>query len=437
MAAALARRQTVLDPRCGPLTTVAAWRATAEERRRACGPAEAARLARSLGWSALLPAIEAGTVLLLRGWGWTRARERSPLRALPPEPARARAVGPRAFELIIVESGSGRPLADVPLEVLTPAGEPRRLHTDGGGRARLEGLSPGSCLVTSVIDEARVETSYVVGAGPGGGGAGSGGGGGPAHLVEVDRYRARTGDTPDSIASAHDLPWEVIAGFNWGTADPEALEGHYRDTLGSRSGPDGRVRFDDGDDPGILLVPRPWTARLAVGATHQIAVAPLRPLFLRLENEAGLPLPAARFSVHLADGSARTGVLGRRGIARLDGVPAGPFTVAYPDELDLLATSLAASVRRALDEQATAPLFTLLMQSPEVVARATEIYRRHFDDLTGRGLAADIDQVVTDPDARRPLLGLCALAGVMVEGVQSIKTSSPGFRGRAPGSEVP
>ena len=37
-------------------------------------------------------------------------------------------------------------------------------------------------------------------------------------------------------------------------------------------------------------------------------------------------------------------------------------------------------------------------------------------DLTGEGFAADIDQVVTDRDARPPLVFLCKLAGIDIEG---------------------
>jgi hypothetical protein len=379
-------------------------------------------MVRALDAPALVPAIETGTVLLLRGWGWARDRERSPLRLVDGGASSRRAPEVRSFELVILEAGAGRPLAGVPLEVLTPDGETHRVASDGGGRVRIDDLAPGVCLVSSVIEEARVETSHSI-AEPKGAGRRTAGAAppGPAHLVRAERHRVRTGETPESIAEHQGVPWDRIAHFNWGTTDPDALESRYRDTLGStRRTPEGRVRFDDSDDPGILLVPRPFTARLAVGAAHELFVAPLRPLFLHLENEAGLALPAARFSARFADGSERTGKLGRHGIARIDGAPEGPFTVSYPDELDLLATSLAVSVRRALGQQATAPLFTLLMQSPEVLSRASAIYQRHCDDLTGRGLVADIDQAITDPDARRPLLGLCALAGLRVEGVDSI-----------------
>jgi hypothetical protein len=50
-------------------------------------------------------------------------------------------------------------------------------------------------------------------------------------------------------------------------------------------------------------------------------------------------------------------------------------------------------------------------------------YDEYFNDLTGAGLAADADQVVTDPDARRPLLALAALAGFRINGVESVSVA--------------
>jgi len=82
----------------------------------------------------------------------------------------------------------------------------------------------------------------------------------------------------------------------------------------------------------------------------------------------------------------------------------------------MLAVSLAASTRRAFDQQGTGPLFYLLGQEQEVIDSAVAVYQQYFNDLTGNGLAADIDQVVTDPDARVPLVFLCATAGIDIEG---------------------
>ena len=82
------------------------------------------------------------------------------LPAIELAPARLHPVGARSFELLLVEAGSGRPLAEVPLEVVTPDGQTRRLATGGAGRLRIEDLPPGTCLVSSAIDGALVDSSY-------------------------------------------------------------------------------------------------------------------------------------------------------------------------------------------------------------------------------------------------------------------------------------
>jgi hypothetical protein len=150
--------------------------------------------------------------------------------------------------------------------------------------------------------------------------------------------------------------------------------------------------------------------------SHTVLVSPLRSVYISLENESGLPIPGAGYEAIFADGSRRQGRLGRSGIACLAGVPEGPFSVSYPDQQDLLARSLAASTRRAFDEQATGPLFYLLGQEQPIIDKAVEFYEEYFNDLSGHGLAADIDQVVTDGDARPPVVFLCALAGLPIEG---------------------
>jgi hypothetical protein len=166
----------------------------------------------------------------------------------------------------------------------------------------------------------------------------------------------------------------------------------------------------------MIFIPRPWTATFQVGEVHEVPVSPVRAIYLSLENQDGLALPGAGYEVTFADKSRRKGTLGNAGVARIDSVPEGPFSVAYPDRQDLLARSLAASTRAAFDEQATGPLFYLLGQQQEVIDRAVAVYEEYFDDLTGEGFVADIDQVVTDPDARPPLIFLCSLAGIDIEG---------------------
>jgi hypothetical protein len=344
--------------------------------------------------------------------------------ALTPSAIRGAPARKVAFELAIVDSQTGRGIRDLSLSIEPPDGSTRRLTTDSDGVVQIEDLDPGSCLVTSSIADARLATSYAVS------GAAAVPSKGPApkrradvaHMVDVARHRVGSGQTPASIEREWGVPWAQIALFNWGTTDPDALEEHYRTTLGcTRRTDDGkRLVFDDGDEPGLLLIPRPWQVTLPVSRGHRILVSPLRTIFLSLANERDLPLPGVRYQIQFADGSTQDGALGRAGIARIEGVPEGAFLVSYPDEADLLAMSMAACVRRAFDEQVTAPLFTLLMQEQPVVERAVAAYDRYLNDLTGKGLAADIDQVVTDPDARQPLLALCAMAGLDVAGVAAI-----------------
>jgi hypothetical protein len=338
------------------------------------------------------------------------------------------------FQLVLSDSVSGVPLAGVPLTIRTPAGEVKKLKTDTDGSIRLPNLPAGYCEVTSDIGGARVESSYVVrgGGGLAQPGAGQGDEGTQraqtaVQVVSVVSHRVATGETPESIAKKWNTTWTEIALFNWGTTDRSELDERYREELGcTRKTDDGRgYRFDDADEPGIVLIPYPWRARFEVGPTQRLIAEPLRPLFVSLENELGLRLPGAAYRLLSADGGERTGRLGRSGIARLIGVPQGPFGVSYPDQMDVLARSLAASVRRGFDEQATGPLFHLLGQSSEVVERARRVYAEYFDDLSGKGLEADIDQVVTDPDARAPLLYFCALAGLRVEGVDEVVLATP------------
>jgi hypothetical protein len=443
----------LLDARTGPFRALPAFSASPEDRRAAHPRQEAHRILRALAAAGGLPAlssvlgqsatspstlqrrlaaaIEDRTLLFVPGWTWLRRRGPPGDRPISlPRAAVEVARGPRArkatFELVIIDVQTGQPLSGVTLEVEPPDGSTRRVDTDGQGSVKIPDLEPGACTVRSVIEEARVQSSYVPGPASAASAAQTGAPStGPAFLVDAVRHRTATGQTPASIAKEWGVPWQEIALFNWGTAEARELERRYRKTLGCvHTAPNGTLVFDDGDDPGILLIPRPWETRLPVGSVHRVLVSPLRTVFLSVQNEAGLALPGVGYEAVFASGDRRSGRLGRAGIARLEGVPEGMFSVTYPDEGDILAKSMAASVRRALDEQSTAPLFTLLMQDRAIVEGAGAAYERYFNDLTGKGLAADIDQVVTDAEARRPLLALCAVAGLAVEGVGAVSVES-------------
>jgi len=343
----------------------------------------------------------------------------------------------KAIQVTFLEIGTQRPLSGAAFMVEKSDGSTGRESTSSAGVISLDGLDPGACQFTSLINGATLATSYSVAAGD------------PpadddsdeddedadaspiknAFVVSAEAYHVKTGDTPDSIAAKSGVDWNTIAQFNFETTDPDQLEAFYRDRVGcTNQTPDGKkYLFDDEDDPGIILIPRAWESSFAVGDTYTVWVAPQRTLFISLENEDEIALPGAAYQIDFADGSTREGQLGSSGIARLAGVPDGPFAVSYPDREDLLARSIAASMRQAFDQQETGPLFFMLGQSPEVVQQTIAVYEQYFNDLTGDGLAADIDQVVTDEDARPPLVFLCALNGIPIDGTDGaiVQDGSP------------
>ena len=148
---------------------------------------------------------------------------------------------------------------------------------------------------------------------------------GPGFLVTVETYRVKTGDTKESIARETQVAWDDIAKFNWGTTSDAELQEFFRDQVGcTKTTPDEESYiFDDSDEPGIIMVPHEWTSSFAVGEEHTVYVAPMRTVYITLENEAGLPVPGAAFEAVFVDGTVRKERLGRSGIARLTGVPDG------------------------------------------------------------------------------------------------------------------
>jgi hypothetical protein len=134
---------------------------------------------------------------------------------------------------------------------------------------------------------------------------------------------------------------------------------------------------------------------------------------IELLSEEGFPIPEARYVlVFAANGEERVGALDVEGKASLKGVPVGPVIVSYVDPDDVQGKALAVSVRRAFDRQDCGPAYLLLQQSGKVVQRAVAAYDRYFNDYTGKGFVADLEEVFTDPDARLVVGTLLAKAGV-------------------------
>lgn len=310
----------------------------------------------------------------------------------------------------VVHHATGEPFAGVRLAVRTPGGLEVFVVTDGAGRAGVSDIEPGECSVWCPLEHARLaQTVAFVGMrAPATQGAGTAE---PlrqpheaaeaewiAHIVE---HRVQTGESLASVAASHDMSWKELAEFNWGTASPDQVNEHLRDEVGcTEKTPDGfNYRFTSEDEPGLLYVPKPWSqAGLATEQTHVIRVRLAGGFRLILENDDKLRIPEAEYEVRLADGSVRTGRLGRSGVALIQDPPPGEIEVFYPDLDDIEAKSLAAAARRAFDERDPTELHRLFRYPRETIQRAFKAYETHYNTYHGKGLRGDIEEEFGNDD---------------------------------------
>ena len=132
-----------------------------------------------------------------------------------PAPRAVAAIATATIEIAFLEARTGRPVAGAPLLVTLPTGAKRAMTTDPSGRIAISGLDRGRCTVTSVLDDARADTSYAER--PGSGGttpegtpAPTGDLAGPGHVVDVDTHKVASGETLKSIARSRATSADVI-----------------------------------------------------------------------------------------------------------------------------------------------------------------------------------------------------------------------------------
>ena len=320
-------------------------------------------------------------------------------------------------ELFVVWDDTGQPIAGVPLTVES-AGSSQSLATDGGGRVRVEGLDEACEVSCSLEDVTLGECVAVAGVGSGpapaaGRGAGEGGAA-PRAIAAIEAHRVATGETLETIAAKAGIDAKQLAKFNWGTDAPDEVNQHLYEDLGcTKQTADGRnYLLDDTDNPGIVYIPNEWRQRFALKQTYYVRVRRPKGVLIRLENEEGLRLPEVGYHVGFDDGTERTGRLGRNGMALVPSPSTGTFQVTYPDEEDILAKSLAASLRKGFDDRTTGQIFRLFTHDRPVVTRAVAAYDQYFNDYTGRGLVEDLYQELTDPEALAVCEALMALHGL-------------------------
>jgi hypothetical protein len=204
-------------------------------------------------------------------------------------------------EVQVVWDESGEPVANLPLVVAPPGGARVMRTTSSEGRVRLDPVDPGTCEARCSFAGLKYsECVEFAGVGESrdvqkpGAGAPPRNGGRPQAIVQVSRRKVRSGDTLESIAKEAGLKWQDLAYFNWGTREPAKINEHLFAEVGcTKRTVDGKNHvFDDGDSPGVILVPRPWRqVGLAAARRHVVRVAPLVPaqtLHLRhhLDHEA-------------------------------------------------------------------------------------------------------------------------------------------------------
>lgn len=324
------------------------------------------------------------------------------------------------IELVVVWDETGQPVPEVSLTIES-SGNRQSATTDADGRIRVEDVD-GSCEVTSGVESATINQCLTVtGVDPSAPAAtrdrpaSSSSKTSPLCIATIDAHKVKSGETIASIAADAGIDWQQLARFNWGTNVPREINERLRDEVGcTKKTVDGRnYVLDDIDEPGIIYVPSEWRRSFQPGRTHYIRVRRSKGILLLLENEQGLRLPEVGYSVAFDDGTERTGQLGRSGIAHVPAPSTGTFLVTYPDEVDILAKSLAACVRKGLDDHQTAQIFRLFTHDKPVVVRAVAAYDRYFNDYTGNGFVADVYQEFTDPDALAVCEDLMALHGLL------------------------
>ena len=232
----------------------------------------------------------------------------------------------------------------------------------------------------------------------------------------VEEHRVATGESLESIASEHGLSWQELAEFNCGSSEVKQINRYLREVVVcTRLTANGKgYVLDDTDDPGILLIPKKdWgKAGLPPNHRHTFRMLKTRSLLLRLEDAEGHSIPHTSYEVVFADDTHQQGRLGRAGIALIRNPPEGPFAVYYPDHHDVIAKSLAACCRDAINEGGTEEIFRMLQHPPEIIHSAIAAYDEYFNDYSGQGLLEDIYAAITDEDALSAVEGLMAYAGL-------------------------
>jgi len=121
--------------------------------------------------------------------------------------------------------------------------------------------------------------------------------------------------------------------------------------------------------------------------------APRVHLPVRLVSEAGHPIPDVRVEFASDTGAERRAILDEEGFALLYDVPAGPFSLDYPDHEEIEAKAWAVDARAALLASDLDSLYDVVVQPIPVLKAAAGAYA----DLYGSEFAEDLRSATSDP----------------------------------------
>ncbi len=202
--------------------------------------------------------------------------EKEPVDVAPPVINRVREKSFLSVRLVV--DATDDPVSDVQLIAEFPNRSKKEAKTDRGGRIDVdfEGYGPAT-LLTSIKDAKQGESLVYVrtAATPSHGAKDPGDAeltGKP--LVNIVKYRVRTGDTLEAIAKGYGITKDDLVMFNFGTTDEDEVDQRLFYEVGCRRRrADQRVVMDSTDQPGIIYVPKPLRLPgLALNTLHIVRV---------------------------------------------------------------------------------------------------------------------------------------------------------------------
>ncbi|MCF0040065.1 LysM peptidoglycan-binding domain-containing protein [Dyadobacter fanqingshengii] len=99
-------------------------------------------------------------------------------------------------------------------------------------------------------------------------------------ITEVIKYKVKDGDSIESLSKSHNMSWQELAKFNFGTDEPDEINHFLRSQVGcfKKTKDKKNFVFTSKDDPGIIYIPKNLKKRtFGTNRSHPITVEQLKP----------------------------------------------------------------------------------------------------------------------------------------------------------------